>query len=99
MNTISAWFRSKNITTHTIAIVVLSVAGFIAADPQAQALITQTLAAHPAAASEIVGLALIIAKYSHSSSPAGTVATSRNILANGNAPTAAQVDAADVKAQ
>ena len=99
MNTIAAWFRSKNITTHTIAAFLLAAAGLIATDQQVQDFIVQLFKAHPALGSEIVAVALIIAKYSHSSSPAGAVAQSRAILANGNAPTTKQVDAADTKAQ
>ena len=95
MNTIIAWFKSKNITAHTVAAFLLAAAGLIASDQQVQDFIVAMFKAHPALGSEIVAGALIIAKYSRSSSAAGTVARSRAILSNGNAPTAAQVDAAD----
>ena len=47
-----------------------------------------------ALAGDIIILAGIVAKYSHSSSPAGTVANAKAIMAQPNAPTAAQVDSA-----
>jgi len=45
----------------------------------------------------IVTLAGIYVTYKTSHSPAGMVAASKAIMANGNAPTAAQVDAATMK--
>ena len=97
MNTIIAWLKSKNWTAHTVAGILIAGCGIIAADPQVQAFITSNLSAHPAAAAEIVSLAVIVAKYTHSSSPAGTLATARVITASPNAPTSAQVDAASMK--
>ena len=99
MNWLIAWFKSKNITTHAIAAFCISAAVFITSDPQAQQYLLELLKAHPALATDIVLMAGLIAKYSHSSSSAGTVANARAILANGSAPTTAQVDAADTKAQ
>lgn len=99
LNTIAAWFKSKNLTAHTICAFLIAAAGIIASDQQVQDFVVALFKAHPALGSEIVAVALIIAKYSHSSSPAGTVANARNILANGSAPTAKQVDAADTKIQ
>jgi hypothetical protein len=42
-------------------------------------------------------LAGLILKYMRSSSDSGTLATAREIHASGNAPTAAEVDAASMK--
>ena len=97
MNKIASWFRSKSITSHTIAVALLSIAGVIAGDKQVQDFLVSLLAAHPGAAAEIISVAVIAAKYSRSSSPAGTLATARDIKDSGNAPTAAQVDAASTK--
>jgi len=91
---IQAWFLSKNITTHTLAAFAIVAAGIIAFDPQAQTFVKQVCGAHAALATEIITLCLIVAKYSPSRSDAGVVAASKAIMANGNAPTAAQVDAA-----
>jgi len=89
-----AWLKSKNITTHTIAALGISAAGLITFDPQVQQFVLTLLKAHPALAGDIIILAGIVAKYSHSSSPAGTVANAKAIMALPNAPTAAQVDSA-----
>ena len=65
-----------------------------AALPSTESLAT-TLAAHPQVASLIVLASVAIAKQSHSSSDAGTLATARAIRAAPDTPTVAQVDAAD----
>ena len=97
MNWIAAWFRSKNITAHTVALLAASAAGLITFDPQVQQFLVTLLKAHPAAATDIILLAGIVAKYSRSSSPAGAVANAKAIMANGNAPTAAEISAATTK--
>ena len=97
MNFLIAWAKSKNWTTHTVIAAAIGLAGLIAADPAIQDWIKTTLAAHPQLASLIVLASLAVAKNSHSSSPAGTLATARTITSSGDAPTAAQVDAATTK--
>ena len=97
MNILIAWAKSKNWTTHTVIAAAIGLAGLIAADPAIQDWIKTTLAAHPQLASLIVLASLAVAKNSHSSSPAGTLATARTITSSGDAPTAAQVDAATTK--
>ena len=77
MNWLIAWFKSKNITTHAIAAFCISAAVFITSDPQAQQYLLELLKAHPALATDIVLMAGLIAKYSHSSSSAGTVANGK----------------------
>ena len=96
MNTIIAWFRSKNITAHTVAALCIAAATLITTDPQVQQILVGLFKNHPAALADITLLAGLILKYTHSSSAAGTVANAKNILGNGNAPTAAEVDAANV---
>ena len=97
MNILIAWAKSKNWTTHTVIAAAIGLAGLIAADPAIQDWIKTTLAAHPQLASLIVLASLAVAKNSHSSSDAGTLATARTITSSGDAPTAAQVDAATTK--
>jgi hypothetical protein len=92
MNRIAIWFRSKNWTTHTVIAGAVSLAIFIAADPAIQGWIKTTLAAHPQLASLIVLASIAVAKNSHSSSAAGTLATARVINAAPDTPTSAQVD-------
>jgi hypothetical protein len=73
----------------------VTTAGIVASDTQVQQFLVGILAQHPAAAAQGIALAVIIAKYTHSSSPAGTLATARDIKAGPGTPTAKQVDAAD----
>jgi hypothetical protein len=96
MNEIIAWFKSKNITAHVLAGLAITAATVITSDQQVQQFLVAVLKAHPAAAADIVLAAGIIAKYTHSSSPAGTLATANEIKSQPDAPTAAQVDAATV---
>jgi hypothetical protein len=97
VNSIVAWAKSKNWTTHTVIAAAIGLAGLIAADPAIQDWIKTTLAAHPQIASLIVLASIAVAKNSHSSSPAGTLATARDINAAPNTPTSAEVDAAQGK--
>ena len=98
-NQFVAWLRSKNWTAHTIFALAATAAGIIASDQQVQQFLGDLLKAHPAAAAQIVALAVIIAKYSRSSSDAGTLAKARAVNDAPNAPTTAEVNAADTKAQ
>ena len=92
---IVAWLKSKNWTTHAVLALALPAAGIITFDPQAQQLLVDLLKSHPALAADIILLAGVIAKYSHSSSQAGTLANARNIEATKSIPSA-KIDAADV---
>ena len=94
-----AWVKSKNITAHVVFVAAVSAAGIITADQQVQDFIVELFKAHPALGSEIIALAVIISKYSHSSSPAGIVAGARDVNDGPNATTVTQVNAADPKIQ
>jgi hypothetical protein len=94
---ISAWFRSKSWTAHTVAAGLVTLAGIVALDPQAQRFITALFKGHPEAVSEIILFAGLVAKYSQSSSPAGTMATARVIADKPDAPTASEVERASAK--
>lgn len=94
MNALVAWLKSKNWSTHSIAIVLGSIATFISADPQAQQFLVSLLKAHPAIATEIIAFAGIVVAYKKSSSAAGTVAQAKVIEASANPPTPEQVAAA-----
>jgi hypothetical protein len=94
---IVAWFKSKNITAHSLAAILITAAGIVTFDPQVQQFLVDLLKAHPVLASDIILFAGIVAKYTHSSSPAGTVANAKEILAQPDAPTSSQVDAATQK--
>ena len=99
MNKIAAWFRSKGWDSHAVAGICLTIAGLITGNVMGcRDLMLKSLAAHPTLGAWIVLIAgITTAKYSRSSSPAGTLATARDIKDSGNAPTAAQVDAASTK--
>jgi len=97
MNTLTAWLKSKNWSTHAIGGTLLSIAVFITSDVQAQQFLVTLLKAHPAIASQILVLAGIVVAYKRSSSAAGTVAQSNAIMEGVNPPTTSQVKAADTK--
>ena len=92
-----AWFRSKSPQAHSLLGLMGSLALYIASSHDAQQFLITLLAGHPGVAAAIISLAVSAAGYMHSSSPAGTLATARDIKDSGNAPTAAQVDAASTK--
>ena len=94
MEGLSAWFRSKNITAHTVAVAAIAAATAITTDEQVRSFLVGVFQQHPKIASAIIGAAVIILKYSHSSSPAGTVANAESVLAAPNPPTATAVQAA-----
>lgn len=66
MNSIIAWFKSKSISSHTVMVVLLALAGLVTTDAQVQELLKQLLAAHPAIMADVMLVAGIILKYSHS---------------------------------
>lgn len=91
---IQAWLKSKNITAHTIAVAIVFISTAIVSDQQVRDYVLQLFQAHPKIGTEIVALAAIILKYSHSSSQAGTVALAQVIETLPTKPTQAAVDAA-----
>jgi hypothetical protein len=90
-----AWIKSKSMLTHSVAAFCLTAAGVITFDPQVQQLLIALLVNHPKLVADIILLAAVVAKYSPSRSPAGTLVAARDIKDSGDAPTAKQVDAAD----
>jgi len=89
-----AWLRSKNITSHSVAVAVISAATLIMGDESVRDWVLASFSAHPKIGTAIISAAGIILKYSHSSSPAGTMAQARQVMSEPDAPTAKQVDAA-----
>ena len=73
MNAIAAFLKSRNITSHSIAVVLLAAATAITADEQVRSFLLQILVAHPKLAADILLLAGIVFKYSRGSSPVGAV--------------------------
>jgi hypothetical protein len=92
---LKAWLKGKNVTSHTVAVVAIGAATLITTDQQVRNFLISILSAHPKALADISLLAAIILKYSHSSSPAGTVATAGQLLASPAAPTIEEVVAAE----
>lgn len=99
-----AWFKSKNITTHTIGLAIVGAAFAYDGSPQLRNYIGTVFTGYPVVVTHIGELAANIVagvtlwrNYSHSSSPAGTLATARTINATPDAPTATQVDDASTK--
>ena len=97
MSKIASWFRSKNITAHAVAVVAVTAASLITGDQQVRDFLIELFKAHPAIGADIIAVAAIVLKYSHSSSAAGTLATARVINDSPDAPTATQIDAASTK--
>lgn len=91
-----AWFKSKNVTAHTIAAVGVLAATAITTDQQVRDFVLGLFQAHPKIGTGILTVAGIILKYSHSSSAAGTVAQAEKVMASPNPPTPAAVEAAKV---
>ena len=89
-----AWFKSKNITAHSIAVIAIAAATAITTDEQVRSFVTGMFQNHPKIFTGIMSAAAIILKYSHSSSAAGTVANAQSIEASPKPPTPAAVQAA-----
>ena len=94
MNAILAWLKSKNISTHTIAVALIAAATIISSDQTVRDFILTLFKDHPIIGTDLIALAGIILKYSHSLSDAGAVANAKAILDKPDSPTVAQVDAA-----
>ena len=99
-----AWLVSKNITTHTVGAGLLAFAFAYTTSSWLRDQISTLFVGHPMIiskigiiAGDIVILAGIWAKFSHSSTPAGTVAQAKFIQTQPDAPTRAEVDAATTK--
>jgi hypothetical protein len=92
-----AWALSKGGWSHAIAGLFGSAVVAYMTCPPFHTLVLNVYALIPAqAAGWILLFVGWYAWYHHASSPAGTMARAREITSNGNTPTAAQVDAADV---
>ncbi len=101
---LTAWCKSKNLTTHTIGATLVAFAFAYDGNQGVRDYIASLFAGHPIAVTKIGWVLTNIAlgvtlwrNFSHSSSPAGIVAASKAIMSNGSAPTAAQIDAATTK--
>ncbi len=93
---IKSWLRSRNISSHAIAAVIVSAATLYTTDQQVRDFTIQLFRAHPTIPADMLALAGIIMKYSSAHSPAGVVAEARTVLASPNAPSVAEVVAATV---
>ena len=97
MNWIISWFRSKNLTAHSIAVAGLFVATLITTDQTVRDFVLKMFHDHPDVGTYIVVLSGIVLKYTRSSSAAGTVAAAKIIIAQPDAPTHAEVEAASTQ--
>ena len=99
---ILAWFKSKNLTTHTVWIGLLGFAALYDSSSAFRDQISTLFFGYPIivtkigyVCSNLLILSAIWAKVSHSSSPAGIVGAAQAIQASEKPETQAQVDAAD----
>jgi hypothetical protein len=97
---IVAWFKSKNITTHTVGGAIVAFAIAYNTTPALRDYIGTVFTGYPVVVTRIGELAANIVlgvtlwrNYSHSSSAAGTLATARDIPPM----TSAEIDKADQK--
>ena len=97
--TIKAWFRSKNITSHSVAVAAVAFATLYTTDDQFRNFVIALFQNHPKILADISLAAGVILKYMHSSSPAGTVGAAQAIQASNNPQTQKEVDAADTTQQ
>ena len=91
---LKAWIASKNITSHTIAVVLVTAATIYTSDQQVRDFVIKLFQSHPTIPADILMACGILLKYTHSSSPAGTVAFAQVIEASPQAPTPAAIAAA-----
>lgn len=96
METIRAWLYSRNITSHTIAIVIVSAATLYTTDQQVRDFTIQLFHNHPTIPADLLALAGIVMKYSSAHSPAGVVAEAKAVMNSPNPPTSAAVNAATI---
>jgi len=96
MDKLISWFRSKNITAHSIAVAAVALATLYTTDEQFRDFVISSFQNHPKILADLTFAVGIILKYSHSSSDAGTVATAEKVMASPNPPTPAAVEAAKV---
>ena len=94
MSKFLAWLKSKNWTAHSVLAAAIVIAGVIKTDPQVQQILIALFAHHPAVVAQIMALAAVVLKYSHSSSAAGTIANARRIATSSNPPTETAIAAA-----
>ena len=94
--TIEAWAKSRNITSHAIAAVIISAAALYTGDQQVRDFTIQLFHNHPTIPADLLALAGIIMKYSSAHSPAGVVAQAKAVMSSPNPPTIEAVKAATV---
>jgi len=88
IQSISEFFKSKNITSHTVVVLIVAAATAVSTDQQVRDWLIKSLQAHPVLLSDVLGLAGIIMKYSRDSSTRGAA---MNILADAKRPAEAVI--------
>lgn len=69
MNTILSWLKSKNITSHSIVVAIIFMAGIVVEDQSVRNFVLQLFQTHPKLGTMLLTLAGIVFKYSRSSTP------------------------------
>jgi hypothetical protein len=100
-NKFQAWLKSKNVTTHTVGAAILTFAVAYDSSPDLRNYIGTVFVGYPVVVTKlgiltanIVAGVTLWAKFSHSSSSAGTLAKAQTIASLPNPPTQAAIDAA-----
>ena len=100
-NQFRAWMASKNVTTHTVGAAIIAFAFTYDSSPALRNYIGTVFVGYPVVVTKLgILTANVVAgvtlwrSYSHSSSPAGILATAQVITSLPNPPTQAAIDAA-----
>jgi hypothetical protein len=73
-NPLVAWLKDHSITSHSVAVGLVSAATLIASDEQVRSFLVGLFSAHPKIATSIIALSGIILKYSRSTTTSGAAA-------------------------
>ena len=92
---LTAWAKSRNITSHSVAVAAIIVATIVSKDQQARDFVLGLFQAHPKIGTYLVALAMLIAKYAPATSAAGSVVRAQAVMASPQAPTTKEI--ADAK--
>jgi hypothetical protein len=73
-NPLVAWLKDHSITSHSIAVGLVSAATLIVSDEQVRSFLVGAFSSHPKIATGIIALSGIILKYSRSTTTSGAAA-------------------------
>jgi hypothetical protein len=93
MKDLVAWLKSRNISSHSIAVGAVALCSLIMTDETIRNFVLNLFAEHPKIGTAIVTIAGIILKYSPARTPAAIVGEAQKIVAAPNPPNQTEVNA------